>query len=131
MDPLNILCSPGWSSKNDEIGVVMVRLAQREEPLGGLLTAKDPLAVIAALVTHLRVDWPSAAEAEVGDLTAAAKGSEEAGLESLFLGGMVIHLHLHLHWRPLCCQVKVQVHALCSTPQTNSAAAASSGCAKR
>ena len=87
MAPLNIPCSPGWSSKNDEIGVVTVRLAQREEPLGGLLTAEDRLAVIAALVTHLRVDWPSGGvEAEVGDLTAAAKGSEEAGLESLFLG---------------------------------------------
>ena len=70
------------------MGLVAVRLAQREKPLEGLLTAEDPLAVIAALVTHLRVDWPSGAEAEVGDLTAAAaKGSEEAGLESLFLGG--------------------------------------------
>ena len=70
------------------MGLVAVRLAQREKPLEGLLTAEDTLAVIAALVTHLRVDWPSGAEAEVGDLTAAAaKGSEEAGLESLFLGG--------------------------------------------
>ena len=79
------------------MGLVAVRLAQREKPLEGLLTAEDPLAVIAALVTHLRVDWPSGAEAEVGDLTAAAaKGSEEAGLQSLFLGG---------GRRPLCCQV--------------------------
>ena len=81
---------PGQSSKNDETGVVVVRLAQREAPLEGpLLTADDPLAVIAALVTHLRVDWRSGAETEVGDLTAppaAAKGSDEAGLESVFLG---------------------------------------------
>ena len=74
------------------MGLVAVRLAQREKPLEGLLTAEDTLAVIAALVTHLRVDWPSGAEAEVGDLTAAAaKGSEEAGLESLFLGGRGVH----------------------------------------
>ena len=82
------------------MGLVAVRLAQREKPLEGLLTAEDTLAVIAALVTHLRVDWPSGAEAEVGDLTAAAaKGSEEAGLESLFLGPLAFMR------RPLCCQV--------------------------
>ena len=87
------------------MGLVAVRLAQREKPLEGLLTAEDPLAVIAALVTHLRVDWPSGAEAEVGDLTAAAaKGSEEAGLESLFLGAGGGR-PLAFMRRPLCCQV--------------------------
>lgn len=73
----------GWSSKNDEMGVVEVKLAKRQAQLD--LVPGDPYAILSALITHLKVEWPNDAE-EIGDLTLAGTCSaNDVGFESLFL----------------------------------------------
>ena len=73
------------------MGVVEVKLAKRAAQLE--LSPEDPLSMLSALVTHLRVDWPNDVEEEIGDLTLAPGelSAEEAGLESVFLGA---HTHM-------------------------------------
>merc|ERR1712037_689576 len=46
----------GWSSKNDEMGVVKFKLAKREAQLE--FSPEDPFAILSSLITDLQVDWP-------------------------------------------------------------------------